>query len=86
MAQLSDKDYVWSPEIYDIILDPPIVEKLVSHPYIKEWTVRELLTMPNKSSLILDKYPGFPDARPSAAVESRSNVNIAAHSPPLLLM
>ena len=81
MARLCDKDFVWTPEFYDFILDTPICEKLASHPYIKEWTVRELLMMPNKRGLILEKYPSFPDARPSAAVVSHSIVNIAANSP-----
>ena len=82
MARPCDKDYVWSPENYDLILDTPIIEKLVCHPYLKEWTVRDLLTMPNKRGLILDKYPGFPDARPSAAVVSVLSNSIAANSPP----
>ena len=82
MARPSDKDFVWSPDSYDIILDTPIIEKLVSHPYLKEWTVRELLTIPNKRALILDKYPGFPEARPTAAVVSVLSNSIAAISPP----
>ena len=82
MARWCDKDFVWTPELYDIILDTPIIEKLVSHPYLKEWTVRDLLMTPNKRGLILAKYPSFPDTRPTAAVVSHSNVNIAADSLP----
>ena len=77
----SSVDYVWSREAYDLLMDTSICEKLVSPPYLKEWTVRELCRTPNKWNLILAKYPSFPRTRPAAAVVSPSNVKIAANSP-----
>ena len=70
---------------YELFLDTPVIEKLVSPPYFKEWTVRELNSIPAKRNLILEKYPGFPDARPTAAVVSDiTNVFAAnSNSPPL---
>ena len=68
-------------EYNDIYLDTPIIERFVSLLYIKEWTIRELTKVRNKRALIKEKYPGFPDERPTAAVVSTNSVNNAANFP-----
>ena len=59
MARPSDKNFTWTVEYYDMFLDTPLIEKLVSPPHFKK---RELVTIPAKRKIILEKYPGFPDA------------------------
>ena len=86
MARPSDKNFIWTVDNYEFILDTPVVEKLVSPPYFKEWTVRELISIPAKRNLILDKYPGFPVTRPSTAVVSDFTNDNAAISPSPSLM
>ena len=81
MARVSDKNFNWTVDIYDAILDTTVVEKLVSPPYFKEWKVSDLLSIPAKRHLILDKFPGFPATRPAAAVVSSVSNDFAATSP-----
>ena len=86
MARVCDKNFIWTVDIYDAILDTTVNEKLVSPPYFKEWTVRELISIPAKRNLILDKYPGFPATRPAAVVSSFTNdfAAISPSPPPLM--
>ena len=84
----SNKDFVWTREFYDAFLDTSIYEQTLNPPYFKEWTIRELIKIPNKWSLVTGKYPSFPKERPdNAAMVNHYTVNVAANSsPPLPLM
>ena len=77
------KDFVWTQDTYDVFLDATVLEQTLSHPYYKEWTIRELIDVPNKWNLVTAKYPTFPRTRPDAAAVVRNSVNnIAADSLP----
>ena len=43
MARPSDRDFIWNADYYVLFSDTLLIEKLVSPPYFKERTIRELL-------------------------------------------